>query len=449
MPKQSKINWNEDSYYLEPYKPEVETPKLVTRDIIGGEINRDTQEFTGFLYDNHNLNDVYNEIDKTKNLLINAGAKKGDLVTIGIMIVDITHIGAIFACAELGLKVFILDSPATLESLPFTKLALHGPSDYYIYNSQEDTTHVYGGLHDEMMKRYGGVGIDVIEGNDVTYRTGEEVYPSDPFIMSSTSGTTGPSKPVLFSHEETMSLSERNATVFEFKTKSKVIHSRNLHHVSAMLTHLLPALMYGYCHSSFAIGHDGSFKDSEDYRDGVFDMHNEPPSHIMIPNKKELYNFLELVSSPFKNTAVDPKNNSVMNINMCGFALDEEFVQIARDYNVCFMSHYGSIDTAIPLLVNRVDGNSITVENGLGVLPDDYYKATLENGCMKVEHPLWDEPRYLEDELEYVDGQYIIHPKKRNQIEIPEGFDISPFFIDTKINYEQLRGHLKIIEKKG
>lgn len=449
MPKQTKINWNEEAYYLEPYKPEVETPKLVTRDIIGGEINRDTQEFTGFLYDNHNLNDVYNEIDKTKNLLINAGAKKGDLVTIGIMIVDITHIGAIFACAELGLKVFILDSPATLESLPFTKLALHGPSDYYIYNSQEDTTHVYGGLHDEMMKRYGGVGIDVIEGNDVTYRTGEEVYPSDPFIMSSTSGTTGPSKPVLFSHEETMSLSERNATVFEFKTKSKVIHSRNLHHVSAMLTHLLPALMYGYCHSSFAIGHDGSFKDSEDYRDGVFDMHNEPPSHIMIPNKKELYNFLELVSSPFKNTAVDPKNNSVMNINMCGFALDEEFVQIARDYNVCFMSHYGSIDTAIPLLVNRVDGNSITVENGLGVLPDDYYKATLENGCMKVEHPLWDEPRYLEDELEYVDGQYIIHPKKRNQIEIPEGFDISPFFIDTKINYEQLRGHLKIIEKKG
>ena len=434
------IDWNFDDFDIE-----VETPKLVTRDIIGGEITRDTQESLGFVYDGHSLNDVYHEIDKTKNLLINAGAKKGDLVTIGIMVVDITHIGAIFACAELGLKVFILDSPATLESLPFTKLALHGPSDFHIHNSQEPTEHIYNGLHDEMMKRYGGVGIDVLEGDDTTYRTGEEVYPSDPFIVSSTSGTTGPSKPVLFSHEETMTLSERNAKVFEFKTKSKVIHSRNLHHVSAMLTHLLPALMYGHCHSSFAIGHDGSYLDTPDYRDGVADMHKETPSHIMIPNKKELHNFLSMIRSPFKYTAVEPKQECVMNINMCGFAMDEEFVQIARDYNVCFMSHYGSIDTAIPLLVNRVDKDSVIVENSLGVLPDDYYKTTLENGRMKVEHPLWDEPRYLEDDLEYVDGYYIIHPKKRNDIEIPEGFDISPFFIDTKINYEQLRGHLHTI----
>jgi hypothetical protein len=32
-------------------------------------------------------------------------------------------------------------------------------------------------------------------------------------------------------------------------------------------------------------------------------------------------------------------------------------------------------------------------------------------------------------------------------IDLPDGFDISPFFQDTKVNYEQLRGHLKIIEK--
>lgn len=61
---------------------------------------------------------------------------------------------------------------------------------------------------------------------------------------------------------------------------------------------------------------------------------------------------------------------------------------------------------------------------------------------MKVEHEWWDEPRYMEDELELVDGEYIIHPKQRSDLELPEGFDITPFFQDTKINYEQLRGHL-------
>lgn len=43
-------------------------------------------------------NDYY-PIDRVKNHLRNAGAKKGDLVTISIMSVDVLHIASIFACA--------------------------------------------------------------------------------------------------------------------------------------------------------------------------------------------------------------------------------------------------------------------------------------------------------------------------------------------------------------
>jgi hypothetical protein len=149
----------------------------------------------------------------------------------------------------------------------------------------------------------------------------------------------------------------------------------------------------------------------------------------MIPNKATLIDFLETVIKPF---------NTTLNINMSGFTLDQSFVELAEKYNVRFQSHYGSIDTAIPLLINFVDKDSVVKENCLGVLPDDFYRFDGK----EVMCDLWDEPRYMDDKLELVDGQYIIHPKPRNDLELPEGFDVTPFFQDTKINYEQLRGHL-------
>lgn len=401
---------------------------ILNRNIIGGPL--------GIIYNDMSRFDVDIAINRMKWRLFDAGAKKGDLVTISIMEVSLDHVASIFACAEMGLRIFILDSPATKESLPFTKLALHGPSDYYIYSSNEDTTKIYNGLHDEMMKRYGGVGIDSEEPTKEVWFQGAEVYPTDPFLVSSTSGTTGPSKAITFSHQEVIGISHRNIDIFWFGEDAKVIHSRNLHHASAMLTHLLPALMNAYSHSSFAIGHDRSADEDLNRLSGLKDLIKTPPSNIMIPNKEELYDFLETFAGPFKRT---------VNINMCGFVLDEEFVELAKEYNVHFQSHFGTIDTAIPLFINRVGKDSTIIPNGLGVLADDFYKTTLENGRMKVEHEWWNEPRYIEDDIELIDGQYVLHPKPRNNVELPEGFDITPFFQDTKINYEQLRGHLKII----
>lgn len=425
MPSTSKYN----------YKNTLYNSGVLNRQVIGGQY--------GFVYDGLEYKDFYLLTNEMKWRLRDAGAKKGDLITISIMKVNLQHVASIIACAELGLRIFILDSPATKESLPFTKLALHGPSDYYIYSSKEDTTKIYNGLHDEMMKRYGGVGIDCESpASSNSYFNHEyrdcdfpKVLPTDPLLVSSTSGTTGKSKPITFSHQEVMGISVRNVDVFWMMDNSKIVHSRNLHHASAMLTHLLPALFYCYSHSSFAIGHDLSAEEDVDRLIGLRDLLENPPSNIMIPNKAELYDFLETFGGRFKRT---------VNINMCGFALDEEFVELAKEYNILFQSHYGSIDTAIPLLVNYVGEDSKIIPNSLGILPDDFYKTTLENGRMKVEHEWWDEPRYMEDELELIDGQYIIHPKPRTEIEIPEGFDITPFYQDTKLNYEQLRGHLSV-----
>ena len=355
------------------------------------------------------------------------------------MVVNIRHVAAIFACAELGLPLIILNSPATKESLPFTKLALHGPSAWHIYDSENPTNLVYDGLHDEMIKQYGGIGIDVQDAYNPHDIMGDDVLPNDIFLISSTSGTTKASRPVKFSHKETMKIAKRNIEVFWFGHDAKVIHSRNLHHASALLTHLLPALMNAYTHSSFALGHDGTHAEDYNYLKGLKDLHDNPPSNIMMPNKKVLFDFLETFGGPFMRT---------VNINMCGFLLDAEFVDLAREYNVCFQSHYGSIDTAIPLLINRVDKDSFHIPNSLGVLCDDFYETTLEDGRMKVEHPLWDAPRYMDDELQEFDGQYILKSNRQVDIDMTGILDLSPFSHDTKIDYEQLRGHLHVTSSR-
>jgi len=392
-------------------------PNILGRDCIRDDI----------IFDNHTKDTICFTINQIKNLLRDAGATKGDLVTISIMRVSMEHVASLFACAEMGLKIIILDSPATMESLPFTKLALHGPSQYYIHDSQEDTTKIYNGLHDEMMKRYGGEPVDVRDAWKAYHSDFHiDVSPDDPFLLSSTSGTTKASRPILFSQNEVYQISKRNIDVFEFKSDSKVVHSRNLHHASALLTSLLPGLMKAHDHGSFAIGHDLSQDEDENVMQGLYDLFQYPPSHIMIPNKAELMNFLESFSGPFKRT---------VNINMCGFTLDETFVDLAREYNVKFHSHYGSIDTAIPLLINFVDKDSVVKENGLGVLADDFYQFDGK----EVRCELWDEPRYIEDELTF-DGQFFIKP--RDLPEIPDDVDLEPFYQDTKINFEQLRGYL-------
>jgi acyl-CoA synthetase (AMP-forming)/AMP-acid ligase II len=395
-------------------------PNILSRDCIRDDI----------VFDNYSKETISFTINRVKNLLRDAGAEKGDLITISILHVNHWHIASIFACAEMGLKIMILDSPATLESLPYTKLALHGPSQFYIHDSEIDTTDIYGGLHDEMIRRYGGEPVDIRHARK-TYQNDfrVDVSPDDPFLLSSTSGTTKASRPILFSHKEVYEISKRNIDVFGFEPDSFVCHSRNLHHASALLTSLFPALMGSQRHFNIPIGHDLSGEDHL-LLQGYHMIRKINTTHIMIPNKATLIDFLETIKEPFKRT---------LNINMCGFALDEKFVELARQYNVKFLSHYGSIDTAIPFLVNFVDEDSVVEENCLGVMPDQFYGMVMKGNRVEIHSDLWDEPRYIEDELELRDGQFfLVNPRK---IELPD-IDLTPFMSDTKISMEQLRGHL-------
>jgi acyl-CoA synthetase (AMP-forming)/AMP-acid ligase II len=379
----------------------------------------------------------------------NYNVRKGEVVAISILDVTHYHLSCLLACAELGLKVFIIDAPATKESLPYTKLALHGPADYCVHHEFMGDD-LYDGLHGQMIREYSKELIDTRElvfkePND--FEMPDDVSEDDIFMISSTSGSTKPSRKIEFTHKEVYEMSRRNIDIFKFKPETKVLHTKNMHHASAMICTLLPSIMVSEYHRSFTLPQNLDWiSDVNILRQMIsneqYKINLKGGYHMTVPNQMILDFLLKSAFPSFKNKTI---------ISMCGFTLPEEYIDIAKTFNLEFISHYGSIDTGIPLLVNYLDENTEYRSDCLGVPPDDFYNIQVSPttnaivGCQ-----LWSEDRTLDDILYVEDNLYFLKGRVENAntvFDIPDDLDLDKFYQDTKLNMEQLRGHLKEIEK--
>ncbi len=379
----------------------------------------------------------------------NYNVRKGEVVAISILDVTHYHLSCLLACAELGLKVFIIDAPATKESLPYTKLALHGPADYCVHHEFMGDE-LYDGLHGQMIREYSKELIDTRElvfKEPKDFEMPDDVSEDDIFMISSTSGSTKPSRKIEFTHKEVYEMSRRNIDIFKFKPETKVLHTKNMHHASAMICTLLPSIMVSEYHRSFTLPQNldwisdvnilKQMISNEQYK-----INLKGGYHMTVPNQMILDFLLKSAFPSFKNKTI---------ISMCGFTLPEEYIDIAKTFNLEFISHYGSIDTGIPLLVNYLDENTEYRSDCLGVPPDDFYDIQVSPttnaivGCQ-----LWSEDRTLDDILYVEDNLYFLKGRVENAntvFDIPDDLDLDKFYQDTKLNMEQLRGHLKEIEK--
>ena len=267
-----------------------------------------------------------------------------------------------------------------------------------------------------------------------------QVSEDDIFLISSTSGSTKPSRKIEFTHKEIYAIAKRNIDIFKLKPDTKILHSKNMHHVSAMLCTLLPSLMIVKKHRSFTLAEFTEWQGAN--------LHLVDFNHVMIPNEKMLDWFVEFFD---KNGGLEKGTVLVM----CGFTMTKKHVDMCKRYNIEFISHYGSVDTAIPLLVNYIDGNSECTPDSLGVAPDDFYEIDVSStGHVSVNNSMWSEKRSMDDILEIVDSQYILKGRI-DTIHLdelvnscPEPIDLNLFSYDTKINMEQLRGHIKNVKKR-
>ncbi|MEC8530302.1 MAG: hypothetical protein VXY27_05370, partial [Thermoproteota archaeon] len=127
---------------------------------------------------------------------------------------------------------------------------------------------LYDGLHGQMIREYSKELIDTQElifkePND--FEMSDDVSEDDIFMISSTSGSTKPSRKIEFTHKEVYEMSKRNIDIFKFKPETQVLHTKNMHHASAMICTLLPSLMVSHNHRSFTLPEKWDFLDNEKY----------------------------------------------------------------------------------------------------------------------------------------------------------------------------------------
>lgn len=367
---------------------------MINRNII----NRDIS------YDGHDYSEICSRINRWKSLLVDKDAKKGDTVALAIMSVNVNHVAAIFACAELGLKLFIFSRPLSKETLHATKMGQFGPMDFSIveeYLLQED-------YHREMFDLYGGHIImqnEIEEYIDSGNLYGDVVRTFDPFIFASTSGSTGNSKPIFFTHEETFETVLRNAEAFDFEKESIVAHTMNMHHASALMTYLLPSLVVCDTHYHYFIqnrtlpGTDTTTPES--FVDEILDKNI---SHIIVAYAPVIDLYVKLLK---KHNISDMRE---LKINVSGFTMPKKYYDYAKKLPIQFYSHYGSVDGTIgsPVLMNKVDKNSVYRPKLLGKQIDDFFRLTITEDGAYVSGKLWSGYRKMSDLLDF-DGEFYYH----------------------------------------
>lgn len=218
--------------------------EIITRDIIADYIN----------YDGYSKQDFGRLINRWKRLLVAEGAKKGTGIGIGIFDLNQNHIALLFAAAELGLELTVLSKPISLETVRATKQMQVGLPEIMVIE--------YVGAFfwpEEMVKYYESNSVKIIPEAQIDTVTddsdvvGEKVYPSDTYLVTSTSGTTGKVKKIPMSHELVLKWA-KIPTRLRYSRETTVMHNVNMHHSAALTAAILPALMvvennyYGLIH---------------------------------------------------------------------------------------------------------------------------------------------------------------------------------------------------------
>jgi acyl-coenzyme A synthetase/AMP-(fatty) acid ligase len=331
-------------------------------------------------------------IDRWKYVLLSYGAERGNSLGISLVRVNPNHVALVIAAGELGMKLILLDKPVLEDTIDRTKAAIFSPIDFHVVDEylEENTAYM------KMVEAYCKINIRENAINLVTNKV-PEIIPStedDVYLCGSTSGTTGIPKPVYYTQKDCYDLAIRNARVFDFKQDSKICHTRNMHHVSSMLTFLLPSLLTSDRHYYYNI-----YNDTANFPRF---MQQEHITHSFFGSKFVVDDFVANTSTPFETT---------IKINLSGFTIPENYVDICKNLNVEFYSHYGSVDTGVPLLLNKVTKDSIYQKDWLGKKPDDYYDIDVMYDGILVKIP-GKGYNMVHDNVEEIDGTWYLNTRR-------------------------------------
>lgn len=363
---------------------------IITKDII-----LDTFEFIDVDTGNPPVNKqmLSDLIDRWKYLLVNRGARRGNSLALAFTMVDANHLALLFAAAELGMCVLILDKPVVRETIDRTRAAVFAPMDFLIYDKyiREDPLRV------EAFNRYSKTIIYDEEIDEVTEKFTEIwAQPEDPYIGTSSSGTTGAPVPYYYSQKLCYMQTYRCAKLFKYEEDSVVCHTRNMHHLSSMMIGILPALAATSKHYFYNIYNPAGLEGFADF------IKEHSVDRAFIGSEWVIKGFVKAATERgirFDKTLIG---------SMSGFTIPKEYIEYCDLLNMEIMSHIGAVGVAAAPVINHVTKDSVYEPNWLGKVPDDFYQIEVIDGIphIRSREDDFSTLRILEDRVEVVGDKW-------------------------------------------
>ena len=374
--------------------------KIVTRELINKDIIFQDSIDNPVPY---NYDQICSMINRIKHFLLKNGAEKGDTVVIIHHSINFFHTCCIFACSELGLKFLMADYPATLESLPYNKIAVYKPIKFTI-SSRTITNE----LVLELVRRYGNKVLYEEEMNEKEDNDIQpwDVYPDDPLLVTSSSGTTNWSKKVVFSQKEVYIHGHENINLCKYEDDDRTMQVKNLHHGASMMITFLPSLITSKKHVGAGMPEYKSLflKNPKYYERLVTYLEKEKINRLMIINENILDEFVKTVERTIG------KFTRTLKITTFTLIVSPKLIEYCKKYNLEFMSIFGSLDAKIiPLACNHITKDSEFLPMYLGKI-HPYYRVHeyLGDSLYTFKDRDHDDIRIIHDRLEMLDDGGII-----------------------------------------
>jgi acyl-coenzyme A synthetase/AMP-(fatty) acid ligase len=188
--------------------------------------------------------DLVEGIRQWKNLLVEkASVGPGSRVMTGGNICDLRYVSAVIAVFELGGTICVLDKVPVITEPFLPRGRILAPFDLMIvpddYLESEDAhARTWANKFCRQVIKWE----EWFTYESTTNSSWSDVILSDPkttMIATTTSGSTGDPKPILYPHDFMVSVAHRTADLYDYNEDDRVLHLTNLHHGGSCSTFLL------------------------------------------------------------------------------------------------------------------------------------------------------------------------------------------------------------------
>jgi hypothetical protein len=185
-----------------------------------------------------------------------------------------------------------------------------------------------------------------------------------------------------------------------------------MHHASSLMLHFLPTLHACSLHWNKYTNFD-SVEKINDFLNLLLDA---KINFCLVCNHYDLDAMLGQIG---RRQIHFPQS---LELNISGFLLTPDLQEQIVNHNITIVSTFGSVDTAVPLFINRLNQHTdIELMAGglIGYFPNDgFYQLNVSQGVVQVDCPNhWTTPRFLNDRIKEKNNLYY-HLQRDNTITI-------------------------------